>query len=438
MMQKFRRFGLLAGLGLAWAGVQGGACWAQAAAAGPSTAPRAAEVPLSYFGMHVHDPIKNWPDAPFGRLRLWDTRTAWFNLQPARERFDFARLDAIVEAAARRSVEVVLPLGMTPSWAASRPLEPSPYGNQAVGGASEPQDIDDWRRFVQAVAERYRGRIHHYELWNEVNAGAGFFSGNAEAMLALQRVAYDTLKAVDPANVVISASSVGESDAQLAWFERYLRLMNGRHADVVAYHFYTPRKAPEALLPLVGKVRGIMQRTGNGALPLWNTESGYRVDWGQDTPATGIMGTWPNLAPALAAAYLSRAYLLGWAAGLNGFFWYASDNGLMGLAPRGAVTSTVTQAMRFTARWLVGARLGACQTQDGIAQCALQRGAEPFWMVWTIDDAERSWALPAHINAERAYRLNGEPVPFKGGLLQTVGAEPLVLSRGLLAPPKLP
>lgn len=382
-------------------------------------------IPLSYFGTHVHDPRGNWPAFRFGQLRLWDTRTTWFNLQPEAGRWDFDRLDGIVSAAARRDVAIVMPLGMPPRWAASRADEPSPYG--VLGAASEPRNLDDWQRFVTTIAQRYRGRIRTYELWNEVNVGAGFFTGSAEAMLELQRVAFEALKAVDGSITFVSPSSVGESDGQLAWFERYMGLMRGRWADVVAYHFYTPRRSPEALLPLALRVRRIAERTGSGKLPLWNSESGYRVNWGQKAEPGGTMNSWPNLAPELAAAYFVRAAVLGWAAGLDAFFSYAYENGFMGLVGPGMTSSPVTEAADACVGWLVGARLIGLSRREGVLLAELRRGSARVWLAWSEDDRPRAWLPPESLGLRAAATLAGQALRIEGAAVPCA-AMPIVLA----------
>jgi hypothetical protein len=69
-----------------------------------------------YFGMHyapVGDGSGSWPDAPVGFVRLWDTRTSWNYLQPARGSWDFSVLDAAVANASAHGAEISLVLGQT-------------------------------------------------------------------------------------------------------------------------------------------------------------------------------------------------------------------------------------------------------------------------------------------------------------------------------------
>ena len=393
-----------------------------------SLAARKQAVPLEYFGLHIHEPKTPWPDYRFGRLRLWDTRTSWFHLQPERNRWDFARLDGFVQQAEQRGVGVVLPLGLTPAWAAARPTERSPYN--VPGAASEPADIADWKAYVQTVARRYKGRIHHYEIWNEVNAGAGFFTGTAESMFELQRTAFEVLKSIDPGITVISPSTEGSTEDKFVWFERYMTLMAGRYADVVAYHFYIPRKPPEALLPVVQRIQAILARTGNGHLPLWNTESGYRVDWGSAAPLTGTWATWPNLPPALAAAWLVRAYLLGWLAGLESYFWYGYDTNVMGMVPASREASVVSDALGLAIRRMTGRVFDGLALDDGAAIVRARYGTDECWWVWSTDDAVRTWKLPPRQRVTLASNLVGRLLPLKDGRVE-IGPMPILLAAEL-------
>ena len=65
---------------------------------------------------------------------------------------------------ATEMVDLVLTLALSPTWASARPTEASPYFK---GSAAEPGDIRQWEDYVRTVAERYKGRIMLYEIWNE-------------------------------------------------------------------------------------------------------------------------------------------------------------------------------------------------------------------------------------------------------------------------------
>jgi hypothetical protein len=339
-------------------------------------------VPPTYFGMHFHklDSGTSWPRAAgVGSWRLWDARVIWPDIEAQRGQRDFSKLDRYMAMADLLKLDVVMGLGMTPTWASARPSEKAPY---RPGATAEPREIADWEYFVTAVAKRYSGRIKSYDIWNEVNAGAGFFTGTPQAMLELQRTAYVRIKEIDPNAVVISPSSVGWSAHQLKWFEDYLALGAGRYADVISYHFYLPRERPEGMIILIGKVRDIMKRQGLAAKPLWNSESGYRVDLGQGDRAVATDPSWPKLDETTAAAYVVRALVIGWLSGLSRYYWYAWDNPEMGfLRPDGTLTQGAT-AYGKASRWLNGAVLERCENTKGLWRCDLSRNQAHAWLIW--------------------------------------------------------
>ena len=194
---------------LAFAGV---ASWAQTVPSDP--------VPLTYFGLHIHraDAGTAWPNVPFGSWRLWDAYVGWAQLEPERGKWDFTRLDKYAAMARITKTDLLLPLAMTPRWAAARPDEPSPY---KPGNSSEPASLVDWENYVATVAERYKGRIMHYEVWNEPS-DKSHFTGNLESLVRLTCAAYRVLKKIDPGIQVVSPASAG-GGRHLEYLDNFLR-----------------------------------------------------------------------------------------------------------------------------------------------------------------------------------------------------------------------
>jgi hypothetical protein len=347
----------------------------------------------------------------------------WLDLEPKPGQWDFSRLDRYVAMAGLVGSEILLPFGMTPAWASARPNEKGTY--RPGGDSAEPGRLEDWENYVRTVARRYKSRIRHYELWNEVNAGTGFFSGTPEAMFNLQKSAYRVVKEIDPGATFVSPSSVGEAPHQLKWFESYLALGAARHADVIAYHFYQPRKKPEAILELVQKVREIMARQGAASKPLWNTESGYRMALGQKK-ALAADPSWPALEPEVAAAFVARALILGWWAGLDRFYWYAWDNIDLGLIGPDAAVTPAGRAYLATARWMTGARFTACNEKGSVWLCELRRGDQRNWLVWSSTENELRWRVPA-VTAKTAESLDGTLVNVAADRTLTLNGRPQLL-----------
>ena len=374
-------------------------------------------MPPSYFGLHMHrmvepqpwlpngDKLTPWPSVNFGSWRLWDAYAVWSNLEPERGKWKFSTLDKYVDLAKRNGIELLLPLGSPPAWASARPDERSSY---RPGNAAEPRDIEDWRNYVRTVATRYKGRIRTYELWNEVNI-KGFYSGSQENLIELARVAFETLKSVDPENILVSPSVVG-GGKNLQWLDEYLTKGGGQYADVIGYHFYVPKDAPEAIVPLIRDVQDIMRKHNLEHKALWNTETGWWITNTDGTPyGAGADTTWKRLAPNEAAGYVARVLVLGKWAGLERFYWYDWDGGVMGLIEYSTKELKPSgRAYGTTFKWLVGNTLRSCEHADTIWSCALAspRG-ETSWLIWS-SAGSGSWNAPAGWRADLLEDLEGK------------------------------
>ncbi len=402
--------------------------------------PAAAQFPVPahdpYFGMHIHraDAGTAWPTAPLGAWRLWDLGARWPELEPQPGRWQFERLDRYVALAGLTRVDLLLPLGSSPAWASARPQEKSSYG---LGQAAEPARLDDWRRYVRTVAERYRGRIRHYEIWNEVN-DKGFYTGSPEKMVELTCAAHAILHAVDPDNRLVSPSFIG-AGSEPEQLERFLRLGGKACVDIVAYHFYVPHREPEEIVPLVQRVRTAMQRQGLAHLPLWNTESGWWLANADGTDRIGADKRWRRVDSGEGAAVVARTLILGRWAGLERFYWYAWDNRRLGLIEPDGRLKPAGRAYATVARWLQGATPDCSSSAHPGSDPAAT--AHPTWVcqlppaadgrrrriAWTRHASDRpTYTLPAGERLRAVEQLDGGAA-VADGRTYTLAYEPVLL-----------
>jgi hypothetical protein len=361
----------------------------------PASMPPSQPVPATLFALHIHHAATTtpWPEVPFAEWRLWDAYVAWPNLEPHRGQWHFEMLDRYVNLAEQDRVTILLPLGLSPTWASARPGEKSTY---QPGNAAEPQDIEDWRNYVRTVANRYKGRIHEYEIWNEPNQ-KGFWTGNITEMVKLTREAAGIIREIDPHATVVSPSATTENG--VGWLSEFLRQGGGQWVDVIGYHFYVMPQSPEAVVPLIQKVRRIMEDNAVDHKPLWNTEIGW---------------AFPKPFPSqdLAAAYVVRTYVLNWAGGVQRLYWYAWDNhNWVTIQLTEASSKTLTPAGRAyqtAEEWLVGATLKQCdEDQSHTWICELDREGAPERLVWNTDHTPE-FAVPADWHARYTTSIEGE------------------------------
>jgi putative glycosyl hydrolase len=373
-------------------------------------------VPPSYFSMNIlFHPLNHvpWPVIPLGGWRT--SHVNWADIQLEKGSWKFDLLDKYVHWSQDHHTPILMPLTYTPRWASSNPDAPTDVevGNPP-GLSGPPRDMEDWRVFVRTVAIRYKGSIHDWEIWNEPNRSQSW-TGSVDAMVDMTREASKILKEIDPNNRIVSPAPTGVNG--LPFLDKFLSKGGGQYVDVIGYHFYVgQQEPPEAMVPLIQKVRNSMQRYGLADKPLWNTEAGWLG------PVT--------FSPDVQAAYISRAFILNWAYGVNRFYWYAweshhgseieltgSDNAA--LTPAGKAFGT-TQA------WMTGAILSQCSnSSDGTWVCELRRQGKISHIVWNTRGDTRS-SIPAGWQAKYVDSLAGTRTELTGPSI-AVGIQPVLI-----------
>jgi hypothetical protein len=236
----------------------------------------------------------------------------------------------------------------------------------------------DWENYVATVAARYKGRITHYEVWNEPS-DKGHFTGNLESLVRLTCAAYRVLKKIDPGIRVVSPASAG-GGRHLEYLDNFLRAGGKQCIDIVAHHFYVFRTEPESMVPLIRAVRGIMAKNGIEKMPLWNTETGWWIANGDGTPDHPMVakGGWKKLnLENESGAYVARALILGRAEGIDRFFWYSWDNryGLGMIEPTSGTQKPMVERWRNTVELLIGATNLKCDQSGKQWTCAFANRA---------------------------------------------------------------
>ena len=380
-----------------------------------TAAPRAIEP--TFVGVTANSNTGQMPAFDVGAVRLWNSRTRWQNLEPARGQFDWTTLERLVIGAEGVDVPVVLTFGGTPDWA-------SPNGPKSVftdgSRASPPDDLADWERFVRTVAEKYRGRIGAYELWDLANH-PDFFTGSMAELEAMTRLASQTIRAVDPEAVVV-CPSMGElwDPAALGKLREFAELGGFDHCDAGSVKLSARRDAdpPETMLPLALEIDKAMHGTG---IRMWSTGSAYDIN------------TQPVLDPDRAADHAVRFYLSGLYAQYRRMYFYNWGSAKIPLVLQ-AVGGPPTKAAQYVERlhlWLDGARIHSCGQgreaglPDNLWQCRFDVDGKEFLIWWTVD---RNLRVPPAPRTTSVEHLDGSSAPAPDTL--TVTGTPILLRIG--------
>lgn len=221
----------------------------------------------------------------------------------------WAVYDSIVDLAEANNVKVIARLDTSPPWA--RPGNDWPY--------TPPDRLEDYGDFVELVARRYRGRVKHYQIWNEPNLAIewGRHPVDPAAYVRLLQVGYERVKKVDPEAIVLAASlspTIEESERalnELLYLQRMYEAGAARLFDVMSVQAYGLRHGPDDRRLELGDVnfsrptlvRELMVKNGDGAKPIWASE----VGWNSQPESVKAEPTFGRVSEELQARYTVRA-----------------------------------------------------------------------------------------------------------------------------------
>lgn len=372
-----------------------------------------------FLGVTVNSTTGLMPELGAGSVRLWDSGTQWQDIEPSRDRYDWTVLDRQVAGARAAGLPVSFTFGGTPGWAS--PSGPrTTYGNGSR--TSPPDDLGEWGDFVRAVAERYRGRIESYELWDMANHPK-FFTGTVRSLVAMTRRASAEIESADPAATVV-CPSMGQlwEPGAMRMMERFGELDGYDHCDAAAVKLH-PRSAsdpPETMLLLAEEIERSLHRAGAGP-PLWNTGPSYESPYQRPVPAR------------LAGDYAVRFYLTGLYARYQRMYFYnwGSAKVPLVLQPAGGPPTEASHRVEELRRWLAGAHIRSCRegTVSGLSehlwQCEFDSGDGKFLIWWAVRGTA---TVPAPRWASTVHRLDGSSAPTRPGAATTVTGSPILVS----------
>lgn len=368
-----------------------------------------ASIAPSYFGLTINSIGQQtpWPELEFAGVRLWGS-IYWAEINPAPGVYNWAKFDAILEAADHHHVDVIFNLAYTPRWAASA-KDAEPFFSR--GASSPPADIKYWEDFIQAAVKRAAGRIRYWEVWNEPE-DPKYYSGDVATMVRLQQRAYEIIKGIDSSLMVLTPSCTGTADG-LRWQAAFLAAGGGRYADILSFHGYWDDPNAEPVVDIIRRFKDLFAANGLASKPVWDTEAG----WSARVTDEDIQ-----------AAFVARSYLLQWAFGVERFYWYAYEGGGAAYGKlwdqsRGLLMPGL--AYRTVQHWLVGATAtSAIQRSDSVWTLRLQlrdgRGAIAVW------DAAHHSTFSAPSTYDRYQDLDGLETPIVNGAVE-IGPKPILL-----------
>ncbi len=226
------------------------------------------------------------------------------------------KYDNIVDITEQYGMKLQVRLSNPPAWT---------HADPAIGSFAPPDDIQDYVNYAAAVAERYQGRIYHYQIWNEPNIypewGEQFV--DAEAYTDMLCRTYEALKAVDPEIVVVSGAlaPTNAMDGRNLNDYFFLQLMLDAGAadcfDVMAMQGYGLNSGPtdRRMRPTTVNfarplyIRDMLVSNGHADKPIWISEAAWNPVPGPDeVPEIDARYNFGQVTEEQAARYMVEAY----------------------------------------------------------------------------------------------------------------------------------
>lgn len=249
---------------------------------------------------------------------------AWSDIEPERHdvpvddptRYVWSQVDAMMADIESKGVSVIARLDHPPTWS----VKPN------AGYDDPPFDVTRFAEFCGTLAQRYKGRIDAYQVWNEPNLTrewAGHIP-SPKGYVRLLAACSTAIRAADPDAIIISAglSPTATRDMTAMPHMEYLWKLYEAGAspyfDVLGVHApgwkFAPEVGPD--VPVVDDyyewqrfrhvedMRAIMVANGDAAKQLAITETGWTIDRRE-----GSIYSHFGLTPEQQGDYLRRAYL---------------------------------------------------------------------------------------------------------------------------------
>jgi polysaccharide biosynthesis protein PslG len=253
-------------------------------ASSPAPAPSVYTKPISFAILEDYDKGADLAEvardfALFRELGItvWRGSFGWDDYEPTPRRYDLDWLERFVSLADSAGITLRPYLGYTPEWAARGGKDDQPWNDP-------PRRLDDWERFVKAVASRLRSHpsIGSYEIYNEENVPL-WWEGTAEDYAGVLRRGAEAVRRAAPGTVVLLGGMVWPD---VEWLET---ACDGDSSafDVIPFHAYPETWTPDSID--IENYLGPYYRSGFlpaadslcGRKPVWINETGFATTPGK-------------------------------------------------------------------------------------------------------------------------------------------------------------
>jgi hypothetical protein len=353
-------------------------------------------------------------------------RISWGEIEPTPGKYVWGRYDRSADAQSKRGLQVTQVFHTIPAWA------------RADGATNRfPDDLRDVYRFAKAAAQRFRGRVKAWEVWNEADIPAFSIDPGCE-YAAFLKAAYLGFKAGDSGLPVTQVSFALASER----FGESL-MENGAPAyyDIFNYHIYD---IPGNYAARAAVHKRLLARSGVQGRPIWLTEAGI--------PLKAVNAILTPEDQRRQAEFIPKSYVESLAHGTDRHFFFVFPHYLENGVEFGALDADLKPYPGYAALATVTDALGEANyireirfRQPGLHLHLFDNGDGETLVAWS-DTPGVTFPLPLNPakRAAKAQVLNVVGAPLspetdaQGSLLLPLSPSPIyvILPRGAMTEPE--
>ena len=177
--------------------------------------------------------------------------------------YRWQRFDLLARLAAQAGVRLVPQVVFAPAWSGGVPA------TRHGGATAPPGSTAHVADFLTALASRYRGRIHYWELWNEPDHPHSWSGTLRQYVEVVLLPGAEAIRSVDSACQIVLGGLADHRNLAAIYAAG-----GGPAFDTVNFHLYPTRPSIGQVRRALRRVWAQMKRSGDRYKPIWLTECG--------------------------------------------------------------------------------------------------------------------------------------------------------------------
>lgn len=362
----------------------------------PSAAIAASSLSVGYetLDRQHFDPVRTYEHAAQLGVKWARCQTGWARTEKTRGQYDFGWLDEVVDGLLKIGIQPWFNLGY------GNPLYMQEADATAVGWVPvfDGAAMEAWKNFTARAAEHFKGRVRHWEIWNEPNITSFWKPGkpDAAAYVKLVKETAPVIRERVPDAVIVGCAL---ARMPLDYLRECLEAGIAEHVDRISYHPYReiPEKDYEA--DVLG-VRGLLAQHKASHIRLWQGECGCpsqkggagalsKTDWNESRQAKWLLR---RIVSDLRMEVDLTSYFL--IVDLVGYRGSTNWKGLLrgeSYTPKPAYFAYQNLCALFDADARKADLPIRIEGADNavVMTASFVRGGEPLWLFWTPEDLTR-------------------------------------------------